>query len=229
LKHIYAPITSADQWKGLLPRPERQWKTGYSARAIAHSWLSSRGIPREVEVLFTGCGISAFRKIRPLIVLPEHSVPLPPASGHPSQTDVFVLARVADKSLISIAVEGKVSESFDKTVREWMKPRTRGKQERLAFLTRKLRLPPALPHDARYQLLHRLASAIVEAERVGAAHAAMVIHSFSQSDEWFSDFRAFVWLYGEEIEVGELKFLGMSGSVAMYAGWARGDARFLAA
>ena len=46
-----------------------------------------------------------------------------------------------------------------------------------------------LPHpQIRYQLLHRTASAIIEARRFKTDEAAMIVHSFSPSKMWFDDF-----------------------------------------
>ncbi len=229
VSRVYGPIIEADQWKALLARPERHWRIGYSARALAHSWLDANGLPAEIRDLFRTSGVPAFNTIRPLIVIPEHKVWMPPRAGHPSQNDLFVLAKAADHRLMAITVEGKVSESFDKTIRDWMKPVSEGKRKRLSFLAGKLALPGEFPHYVRYQLVHRLASAILEAERFGARYAAMVVHSFSQSDDWFADFRAFVGIFGHEVTLGQLAHLTTSGGIPVYAGWARGDPRYLAA
>ncbi len=226
---VYAPIRSAEQWKALLADPDRHWRTGYSAKALAHCWLSASGLPTELSLLFATSGFPHFRTVRPLLVIPEHSVPLPPRSTHPSQNDVFVLAKAADSALISIAVEGKVSESFDRTLRGWMKPMSEGKRTRLRTIEKTLGIAQGIPHYVRYQLLHRLASAVIEAERFSAKYAVMVIHSFSQTDAWFRDFAAFLAIFGQESKVGELKQLTTVGSVSVYAGWCRGEERFLAA
>ena len=58
--------------------------------------------------------ISLFHEIEILLAIPEHKVPLPGGSSS-SQNDLFVLAKNHDH-LISIAVEGKVSEHFGDTV-----------------------------------------------------------------------------------------------------------------
>ncbi len=55
-----------------------------------------------------------------------------------------------------------------------------------------------VPGAIRYQLLHRAASAIIEAKRFGAPHAIMLVHSFSQTHEWFADYAAFAKLLGVE-------------------------------
>ena len=226
---IYVPISSPDQWKALLAEPEKQWRTGFSARTIAHSWLAADGLPAEVSSLLASSAIQALSAVDPLLIIPEHKVLLPPMSGHPSQNDVFVLGRGADGRLVSIAVEGKVSEAFGPPLGEWNQEPSRGKQTRLAYLIELLSLQRDLPPEIRYQLLHRLASAVIEAKRFGAMHAVMVVHSFSQSHEWFSDFEAFLSLFGSKAQVGALAWLYSAGEVSVYAGWAEGDPRFLAA
>ena len=229
MRSIYVPIASPDQWKALLAEPEKQWRTGYSARTIAHSWLAADGIPTEVLALLGASGIAALKDVEPLLIIPEHQVILPPSSGHPSQNDVFVLAKAEDGPLVSIAVEGKVSEAFGPTFADWSEDLTRGKMARLAFLKELLALEKNIPPTVRYQLLHRLASAVVEAQRFGARYAVMVIHSFSPSDEWLPDFNAFLSLFGASAQVGELAWLLRRGELSVHAGWARGDPRFLAA
>jgi len=123
---IYVPITSPDQWKMLLAEPDKQWRTGFSARTIAHSWLAAEGLPVEVSSLPASSGIQALSSVDPLLIIPEHQVHLLPTSGHPSQNDVFVLGKAADGGLVSIAVEGKVSETFGPTLAEWGQDASRG-------------------------------------------------------------------------------------------------------
>ena len=226
---IYVPITSPDQWKMLLAEPDKQWRTGFSARTIAHSWLAAEGLPVEVSSLPASSGIQALSSVDPLLIIPEHQVHLLPTSGHPSQNDVFVLGKAADGGLVSIAVEGKVSETFGPTLAEWGQDASRGKHTRLDFLKEELSLQRDLAPGIRYQLLHRLASAVIEAKRFGAKHAVLVVHSFSRTREWFSDFEAFLSLFGSNAQVGALAWLFNSGDLSVYAGWAEGDPRFLAA
>lgn len=227
MPNIYAPINSIEEWKKLLADPAKQWRMGYSARTMAASWLAADGFPPEIRALFENSGLPAFGAVTPLIIIPEHKVPLPPSSGHPSQNDLFVLAKATNGKLISITVEGKVSESFDRTIGEWMKSATQGKITRLSFLAEKLCLPENIPNQIRYQLLHRLASGVIEAERFGTRYAMMVIHSFSQSDEWYSDFEAFLSLYGACARTGELVHLYDIGDISVFAGWVRGDPQYL--
>ena len=225
---VYVPISSPEEWKNLLAEPEKQWRTGYSARTLAHCWLASDGIPTELVSLLATSEVPALRRIYPLIAIPEHQVALPPAAGHPSQNDVFVLAKADDGALVSMTVEGKVSESLGQAVGEWKKPGSAGKRERLAFLEEKLGIDK-VPDQIRYQLLHRTVSAILEAERFCARYAVMVVQSFSPSDEWFDDYARFLAMFGVQSKVGKLVELRQLGPITVLAGWVRGDPRFLAA
>ena len=127
-----------------------------------------------------------------------------------------------------MAVEGKVSEPFGPTVDAWYANPSPGKQRRLAALCQELEitLPPA--GDIRYQLLHRMASAIIEAKRFKAAQAVMIVHSFSQSHDWFADYVEFVGLYGQEPKPGELVSTGLESGLALHLGWVTGPAKYLA-
>ena len=112
--NIFVPVTSVDQWKQLLADPDKQWRTGYSARTLAHCWQEASGLPASVQTVFRQWGTEPFNDLEVLLVLPEHQVPLPGGS-RPSQSDVWVLAR-GGTDLVSIAVEGKVSEPFGPTI-----------------------------------------------------------------------------------------------------------------
>jgi hypothetical protein len=229
MQPIYIPTTSADDWKNLLADPKKHWRKGYSARTLAYSWQSSNGFPDEIAKLFSSSSIAELINPSLILAIPEHKVCLPPLAGHPSQNDLFALGKVADGNLISITIEGKVSESFDKTVGEWLKPISPGKTERLQFLQSKLGLINSISPEIRYQLLHRLASAILEAERFNAKYAVMIVHSFSQENEWYGDFENFLGLFSAKSQIGELTNLTNLNGIQVCAGWVRGAKRFLAA
>lgn len=158
MNKIYIPTSSAEQWAQFLAEPVNHWRKGYSARTLAYSWQEANGFPIEVGSVLS----STFPAVELLLALPEHQVPLPGGS-RPSQNDIWVLAR-SQGQLVSIAVEGKVSEPFGPTMQEWQAESSPGKAERLAYLLSLLGLSSA-PDATRYQLLHRTASAIIEAQR----------------------------------------------------------------
>jgi len=223
MSKIYIPTTSPDQWKQLLADPEKHWQKGYSARTLAKCWQSAEGFPEEIRATLST--FSCFDKIEMLLALPEHKVSLPGGSS-PSQNDIWVLARAGD-DLVSIAVEGKVSESFGPTIKKWRTDSSPGKDERLKYLCDKLGLEQPLPDKLRYQLLHRTASAIIEAERFNASHAVMLVHSFSQSDECFQDYKDFVALFGKKASVDQFVSVGTRGNVSLHFAWVRGEVSFL--
>lgn len=220
LSKIYIPTSSAEQWAQFLAEPVKHWRQGYSARTLAYSWQEAGGFPSEVDSVLA----SAFPSAELLLALPEHKVPLP-GSSRPSQNDIWILAR-SEGQLISIAVEGKVSEPFGPTVQEWQAESSPGKAERLAYLLSLLSLS-AVPDTTRYQLLHRTASAIIEAQRFNAAHAVMLVHSFSQSSEWFQDYAAFVSLMGGSAAENNMASVGSRSGVSLHLAWVRGNARYL--
>jgi hypothetical protein len=69
-------------------------------------------------------------------------------------------------------------------------------QTSLAFLCELLQLDEADILDLRYQLLHRTATAILEAQRFAAHHSLMLVHSFSAKDAWLNDYQAFAQRMG---------------------------------
>jgi hypothetical protein len=48
MNNIYVPCTDANEWRPLLAQPDKHWKSGYSARTLAHSWSEAHGFPDEV-------------------------------------------------------------------------------------------------------------------------------------------------------------------------------------
>jgi hypothetical protein len=217
---IYVPSSGPHDWQWLLAKPGLHWKHGRSAMALADAWEAAANWPVEVGAALDAAG---FRGLEPLLALPEHQVPLPGGSTA-SQTDLFVLARRPQGSLVSLAVEGKVDEPFgEQTVAEWRSDGSAGKQERLAHLLDLL----ALPDDGRtgglvYQLLHRAASALIEAERFRADDAVMLVHSFSPSRAHFDDFAAFAAALGGEPRGDGIVPAQTPGDIQLHVGWATG-------
>jgi len=163
LSKIYIPTTKPEDWQSLLADPEKHWRKGYSARALAYCWQEANGFPACVNRAFRKSDIGLFHNVELLLAIPEHKVPLPGGSRS-SQNDLFVVAKSSDE-LISIAVEGKVSEPFGDIVSKWLKNSTPGRKKRLDFLCTELGLSVADVSNIRYQLLHRTVSAILEAKK----------------------------------------------------------------
>ncbi len=225
MPRFFAPADEPADWKQLLAKPDLHWKAGYSARSLAYSWTEAGGFPGEVQAVFNESESVCLHDLEFLIGIPEHEVPLP-GGRRPSQNDVFVLARGSD-GLVSIAVEGKVSESFDLPVDERFSEPTPGQTVRLEFLLELLELDRDTVGGIGYQLLHRTASAVLEARRFGARHAVMLVHSFSRELEHFSDYAAFVGLFGQSASANRLVEARRLGDVTLYLGWVVGSAEYL--
>lgn len=217
---IYVPSRGSSDWQRLLADPEKHWRVGYSALSLAESWEAAKGLPDEIRQLLSSFGSSS----ELLLALPEHKVPLPGSHRGHSQNDLFALIRVGDQTLAA-TVEGKVDESFDKPLGEWLINASAGKRERLTFICDLLGLRQPLPDTIRYQLLHRTVSAIIEAKRFKTDMAAMIVHSFSEKRSWYADFAAFVSLFGVDAEPDQLVCARPEHTPPLYLGWATG-ARF---
>lgn len=221
---IYKPTRGADDWRDFLADPVLHWKTGYSAKSMAYSWEENAGMPPRIRQALS----SAFEgNVEPLIVIPEYKVPLPGGRTQ-SQNDAFVFARVGDKTA-AIMIEGKVEEPFGDPISKWFDPNSKGKVERLGYLTKTLGLSESPPVNLRYQLFHRTASAVIEAERFKADLAIMLVHSFSQTHKWFGDYAAFAdMMKCEGAQLGNVVKSNLETARPLYLGWVTGDPVYLA-
>ena len=222
---ILIPASNPEDWKVFLADPEKHWKRGYSARSLAYCWQESDGMPSEVQVVLNQ--IPILNPLKTIFAIPEHQVPLPGGSTK-SQNDVWVLGEI-DGGLVSIAVEGKVSEPFGPTVGEWYSEHSPGKEQRLRFLCGELGISFPPPNHIRYQLLHRTASAIIEAKRFRTNVAVMVVHTFSPTNEWLEDYQSFLSLYGLNGGVNQAVSTLLETGINLCLAWVHGDSKWLEA
>jgi hypothetical protein len=208
-------ITTPEQVGVLVAKPEH-WRQGRSAYELASSWVGANDIPDTVRgVLETA---DEYRGAELVEAFFERQVDLR-TPGRPSQTDLLAFVRLADGYAV-VAVEGKVDEPFGPKVEDWNTGP--GTEARLRALCELLDIPSRASKELRYQLFHRTASAVFEAERYGVSRAAMVVHSFDPKDAGFADFSAF----SEALGVGEPAVGGMTGAksvggVELRLGWVR--------
>ncbi|HTS12010.1 MAG TPA: hypothetical protein VMH00_07830 [Candidatus Limnocylindrales bacterium] len=173
---------------------ETHWKQGYSAKALADSWYRANGgFPPAVKAVLAS--VADYEAAELIDGFFEREVELGTA-GRNSQTDLMILTRLGNQIGI-LAVEGKGEESFGPFVDEWKD--SSGKQRRLDGLCKTLRLDELKAGSLRYQLLHRTASAIYEAQRYCCRHAMMLVHSFSSKRSGFEDFKAFSQSMGIQV------------------------------
>jgi len=213
---FYVPTDSAEDWRRFLAEPDKQWVPGYSAHALASAWEGARGFPERVRAALDGSGIPGLAGLELVLGLPEHKTPLP-GGTRASQTDLLVLAR-NDSGLVAIAVEGKAEEPFGPTVAEW-RSGSPGKEARLAFLCDALGLDVEQSDGLRYQLLHRTTAALLEAARLHAGSALMLVHSFSPAQSWFDDYSAFAAAMGASVTPDSVSSVGERMGRQLHLGW----------
>lgn len=218
MRRIYLPSQGAGDWQRLLADPVKHWRAGYSAMALAECWEAADGLPPEIASLMQEVGPDP----ELLLAFPEHKVPLPGSRRGDSQNDLFALVRAGDQT-VAVAVEGKVDESFGPPIGVWLKDASPGKKERLAHICDLLGLHNPPPNEVRYQLLHRTASAVIEAQRFKTDAAAMIVHSFSPIRTWFEDFSAFAALFDAQVRPDEMICVRPTGNPPLYIGWASGN------
>lgn len=217
----YIPSDGPDAWQVFLADPAEQWKTGYSAKTLAHSWEAGDHLPDEVTSLIKTVPRYENEEPELLMAMPEWKVPLP-GGARDSQNDVLALIGVGGDLMVA-AVEGKVSEPFGDTIEKWYANPSEGKKKRLQYLCNLLgtAFPPA--GSLRYQLFHRAASAVIECKRFRARMPAMIVHSFSAEKAWFEDYAALVSLLGGSPELDRMSEIDLPDGFTLMLGWASGN------
>lgn len=191
LQRLHVPLLKAEDIIPHLAKREQHWKDGYSAKMLADTWYRANGIPVSVQKVFKSCAELGSVDLIDGVFEKEVDLRTP---GRNSQTDLMAVVTFGDQ-LGVIAVEGKVDESFGQLISEW-NDESPGKQRRLKSLCSTLSLDADRIGGVRYQLLHRSASAVYEAQRYKSRHAMMLVHSFSPVKSSFDDFHLFSQLIG---------------------------------
>ncbi|MFC1971398.1 DUF6946 family protein, partial [Chloroflexota bacterium] len=136
----------------------------------------------------------------------------------PSQNDLWIVLWTP-KGYVSVTVEAKAGEDFDKPIEQWLNQESDGKKRRLAFLTAKLGLLTQPPGFIRYQLMHRCVAAVLEARRCHFHVALMLVQSFEESRSSWSDYEKFANLLGVPAVRGEVTGPRRIDEVSLYLGW----------
>ena len=198
-----------------LAEGQRHWRKGFSAYELAYSWVESNDIPAPVRAVLDTC--HAYEGAELVEGFFEREVKLR-SHGRPSQTDLMALVKLASGYGV-IAVEGKVEEPFGPLVSDW-NDGSQGKMRRLGVLCETLGLEPTGVTDIRYQLIHRTASAIYEAQRYRCGEGLMLVHSFSRSASSLDDFLSFADMMGTPVSTpDEISSPKVCEGVELRLGW----------
>jgi hypothetical protein len=224
MNRLYVPSLGPTDWRRLLADPVKQWKPRHSALELAVSWESvrktDRGLPPSVQAALDR--VDDLRGAELVIGLPEHVVDFE-GGGHGSQNDLWALLRVGSR-YVSMTIEAKAGETFDEIVSIWLQKASSErskKASRLKVLQHILGIDDVDVSSVRYQLLHRTASALLEAKRFTAQCAVMLVQSFNdEADrESLKDFLAFASIMKTAPEMGQIVKVGRHTEVPLYIGW----------
>jgi len=186
----------------------------------ALAWEQASGLPPEIAAIFANADDAFLRDCELAIAIPEYKVNL--AGGPPaSQNDVFCLL-TSESGLVAMTVEAKAREDFGDTLDTWRNRTSEdGVSMRLGQIQPAIGLTGVIPGDIRYQLLHRTASAVLEAQRFHANYAVMIVHSFVDDDtrNHFDDYKRFLSLYEKEAVKNKLIALRQTGTHRLYSAW----------
>ena len=200
-----------------LGKGEAHWRVGYSAHALATTWFAAGDLPPAVRAAFEQH--PRFRRSQLVDAFFERQTDLRDGFGGPSQTDLLIVLQT-EGGLAIIGVEGKVEESFGPLIGDQthFTPNQRTRLEKLADL---FGLAGRDLSHLRYQLFHRAAAAVCEADRYAAPTAVLLVHWFSKARTGFLDFTRFWCELTGETDVCEGALLGPARvlGIDLYAAW----------
>ena len=206
-------------WRAGLADPYLHWKRGHSAWELAVSWESQResqsGLPHEVLRVLSAH--EAFGNPVLLVGIVEHRVKLD-TNKTPSQNDLWCVLGT-DGGHVSVAVEGKAGEDFDKRLEDWLNSDSNGKERRLEFLCKVLGIDSKLDFGLRYQLFHRAASAVLEAKRWRLSRALMLVQSFKESKTAWNDYADFAKVFGLDVSRDSVSGPVKASACDLYFAW----------
>ena len=215
-------------WKRGLANSELHWKPNHSAMACAQCWEEAvkkrpSGLPPEISGIVGS-------ETRLILAIPEHTVPNP-GGTKPSQSDVFALL-ARGEATCTLTVEAVKDKRFGDLVSEW-EPKTTSSEAILDRMSEVFGSAGRPPGHVPYQLCHRTASAIYEADRFNAGSAAMIVHSFfpegeDEEKDGFDRFAEFCAFLGRaDAEKSTPMWITLSTGRDLLLGWAEGDPKYL--
>ena len=175
-------IRSVEEWFKLAPpkRGKLHWKDGRSAKESAKAWFRA-AVPTEIlGILETQPTTKNFVALR---AIPEKTTPLDNFEGEMRNNDVVVYGHAAGGPTV-VAIEAMADEPFGK---DPIGPYFRAKEGSTSKVPRRIemlceaifgRLPDGEIFDLRYQLLHGLAAALIEAKEQKVSQAVFLVHEF---------------------------------------------------
>ena len=124
-----------------------------------------------------------------------------------------------------LIVEAQGEESLGPTVQEWLPPASlqKGKRERLRAFLSLLELEEEAAANCQYPWIHRTVAALLEASRIGASNAMLVIHAFQAPPEVWEAYEQFLACFGLEACRGGITPAVRRGGCQLRFAWADGN------
>lgn len=205
----------ADGWRNLVADPPRHWKDNRTAHRLAESWEASAPLPpSEIRAAWAS---TPFEDFEPTIAIPAYEVEMP-GGWHPARNDLLIAGPIGREFGI-VMVQAKLSNTLGPHIDEVLHNPLPGKLRRIGFLKQVLALPDPLPESTCYNLLDRTASPLIEAKRLQARYAAMIITAFGPLDGCHDEYRHFAGLFGVTGAVDQLERLPMHVDPELWIGW----------
>lgn len=223
MSRTFIATRGAGNWRERLGNPETHWKQKCSALETAVSWecaaRTESGLPLPVRALLQSGG---YDNPNLLLAVAEHKVELH-GGGGASQCDVWGIVGTS-KGLMSVSVEAKGQEKFgDDALKDWFvsgkSPGSLKNRKQRWEHIRKYLPESNVYEQIRYQILHRCAAAVIEAERFGFLHASFVVQAFHAPKTSLDDFRLFCKAFKIDAEPGKLALTSVRG-ISLGVGWA---------
>lgn len=202
-----------------LGKGELHWRDGYSAKELAKHWWRYNSLPPDVKRVLATERLFSDAKLVDAIFERDTRIG---DSGRCSQTDLLAILRLREGGLAVMGVEAKVNEPFGKLIGEEYWEGVGGrKMARIERLCRMLGLDleRSATLDLRYQLLHRTAAALYEAENYQTGKAIMLVETFSRDDAHWDDFAAFARALNAKAERMRLSRASIPGTTELWVGW----------
>jgi hypothetical protein len=208
------PLGNPHDARAYLADPIKHWRPERSAYELAHAWLAGDAPPSPVDALLRAA-LGPYDIVEGFF---EKETDLG-TKGRPSQSDLLLVLR-SDAGYAIAAVEAKAGEPFGEKVNDWHDG-SPGKSDRLENLCSRLGIAVDAVGQLRYQLFHRSAAALIEAERYGAPLALVLIEAFPGAEDSFDDFAAFARALGVgEVSADALSQAKQLGETTLRLGWA---------
>lgn len=200
-----------------LGKQELHWKKGRSAYELSSSWMNAGTFPASVKQVLDGA--SEWQNAVLLEAIFERETELG-TRGRPSQTDLMCVVSLPSGNAM-LGIEGKVDEPFGSRVNEWLgNDEAGGRKARLSGLCATLAVNPETVGRLYYQLFHRTCATIYEAKRFRYERGTMLVHSFSTTGVWFSEFSDFAAAVGMAVDgPGMISSPKICDGIEMRLGW----------